>query len=425
VQNGAYPYSVAFSRFEDGCSNIRIPYVKLQGWQAAVIAARDRGASNTEQVISRGFTLGQIEVQGCTYGVNFQQSGHDTTIDLLRTENVYRSFFIYGTENIQANVVSHNPKGRDVPMFAVCDDEANIPLRNIKLKYTNIDSDDTNSKLGIHLYFNGIASGGIIEDIELDIFIRYATSNQMGSVLWIAKRDESFLPDTVGSRGHILRNLHVSAFADGTVSDTGGQGGAVIRTQNGCNWTGETWSNVVFENITFINNDHDRPLTIDPVANADILTFKNLVLPKALNLWGSAQLAPFAPPAGKVAIYRVQCSNLDVYADNSIPVRVIEYRNTKGTIPIGWQGLTIWNKGAPADVEYNLPAATIGLQYSFVRAEPGRTIHIDPYSNEVIRGGGLGKYLSLDSDGCFVTLYCHIEGIWEIIDQAGTTSFEP
>ena len=311
-------------------------------------------------------------------------------------------------------------------MFALCNDEANIPLRNIKLKYTNIDSNDTGNKLGISLFFNGHESGGIIENVDLEIFVRYGTGNQMGSALWIWKQMNDLNVDTGGPRGHQLRNLRVRAFADGEVSNAGQQGGAVIRTQNGVDWTGEIWSNVVFENITIINNKFDAPLIIDPRANADILTFRNVVLPRDLNLWGTAHSAPLAPAAGKVIIDNVHCRNLDEHIGNSLPVRVIEFLQPQTVpLPIGWQSLIISNHGAYTTLEYDLPAATQGLEYSFIRVAPGQTIRIDPNGSEVIRGGAAGKYLSLDSDGCFVTLRCYISGIWEIIDKAGTTSFEP
>jgi len=425
IQDGLYPYSVAFSRFEKGCSNIHIPFLRLQGWQAAVIASRPMNGQNHD--ISRGFTLGQIEVKGCTYGINFQRSGHDTTLDLLRTENVYRSFFIYGTENIEANIISCNPKGRDVNMSAVSKVDENFPLRNIKVKYTNLDSNESENKMAVWLYFWGHCSPGIIEDIDLDINIRYGNPcrRPMGSALWISKMDNDLNTDLGGTRGHILRNVQIKAFTDGQESNDSSEGGAVIRTQNGCDWTGETWSNVIFKDITIVNNTNGISMAIDPRANTDVLTFRNVVLPGALDLWGSSQLSPTAPARGKLIIDAVHCSNLNQYSNNSLPVRMIELLQDQYSIPIGWQGLTFSNPGAFTTTEYNLPLATAGLEYSFVRVAPGQIIRIDPDGNDVIRGGGSGKYLSLDSDGCFVTLHCYISGYWEIIDKSGMTSFEP
>lgn len=461
--DGIYPYGVAFSRFEDGCSNIHIPYVRLQGWQAAIIVSRPHDDPDSA-LISRGFTLGQIDVRGCTYGVNFQRSGHDTTIELLRTENVYRSFFIYGTENIKANVVSLNPKGRDILMNAVCNDDANspLPLRNIKVKYTNIDSNDTGNKLCIDLSFNGNSFEGIIEDVELDIFVRYGTSSQMGAVLWISKYDNFGVADGASPLGHKLRNLRVSAFVDGEPSTAGEehpqggprvQAGAVLRTLKGCDWTGKTWSNVIFKEITVVNNSKATSIIIDPSANTDVLTFRNVVLPGALDLWGSSKQYPIAPDEGKLIIDAVHCSNLNQpVVDQSPPgsppesiiiqpVQVIEFLKDQSDdvdahIPIGWQGLTISNSGANATIGYNLPPAKVGLEYSFIQVTNNSSIRIypnredPPFHKEFIRGGEPwlnyrdGRYLSLDSQGCFVTLRCYITGSWEIIVRGGTIRFE-
>ena len=418
--------SVIFSTFQSNCSNVRIPFLKLQGWMAAVIVIQDSNDPLSREV-SRGFTLGHLEVKDCLYGVNFQRSGYNTTIELLQTENVYRSFFIYGTENIEANIISHNPKGRDVNMSAVSKADGNYPLRNIKVKYTNTDSNDSDHRMAVWLYFGGHGSPGLIENIDLDITIRYGdpTQNPMGAALWISKMNDDIDTDLGGTRGHIFRNVRTKALLEGDASDAFGQGKSPIRTQNGCDWTGETWSNVIFEEITVLNNTNDTSIVIDPRANTDVLTFRNVVLPGALNLWGSSSLAPTSPVSGRVVIDSVQCSNLNQYADNSQAVQVIELLQDQYTLPIGWQGLTISNPGAVTTTEYNLPPAIVGLAYSFVQITSNYSLRLDPQGNENIRGARGGRYLSLDSQGCFVTLHCYITGAWEIVDKAGLTSFEP
>ena len=85
---------------------------------------------------------------------------------------------------------------------------------------------------------------------------------------------------------------------------------------------------------------------------------------------------------------------------------------------------TFHNNGATGGVTYSLPAGTQGLQYTFLRYASFAVL-IDPNGTEIIRGGGAGKYLSLDSNGANVTLRCVVPGIWEIISTNGTTSFEP
>lgn len=80
------------------------------------------------------------------------------------------------------------------------------------------------------------------------------------------------------------------------------------------------------------------------------------------------------------------------------------------------------NTGAGGAIEFDLPALADHLRYTVIRFA-SQTITIDPNASEVIRGGGGGKYLSLDSDGARVTLEAHGSN-WEIIESIGTTSFE-
>lgn len=87
-------------------------------------------------------------------------------------------------------------------------------------------------------------------------------------------------------------------------------------------------------------------------------------------------------------------------------------------------GGTFNNNTASGGVTYSLPAATVGLKFTFARVSTNY-IRIDPNGTNQIRGGGAGKYLSLDTDGTNVTLQCVVATIWEIVSSVGTTSFEP
>jgi hypothetical protein len=87
-------------------------------------------------------------------------------------------------------------------------------------------------------------------------------------------------------------------------------------------------------------------------------------------------------------------------------------------------GGTFSNNTAVGGVEYSLPTTVVGLKFTFVRIS-SNYIRLDPNGTEQIRGGGAGKYLSLDSDGANVTLQCVVANIWEIVSTSGTTSFEP
>jgi hypothetical protein len=101
--------------------------------------------------------------------------------------------------------------------------------------------------------------------------------------------------------------------------------------------------------------------------------------------------------------------------------------NTSATTVIGGAqvGLTLTNTGTANNVTFDMPAAVVGMEYTFLRDSASYVIRIDPNSDENIRGADDGKYLSLDSDGACVKIACVTAGQWEIVHTNGTTAFEP
>ena len=87
-------------------------------------------------------------------------------------------------------------------------------------------------------------------------------------------------------------------------------------------------------------------------------------------------------------------------------------------------GILFNNEGASGTVVLTLPAATVGLNYRAVRTA-SHALRLDPNGSEVIRGGGAGKYLELDTDGDSVELECCVAGEWEIVGGYGTYAYEP
>lgn len=75
--------------------------------------------------------------------------------------------------------------------------------------------------------------------------------------------------------------------------------------------------------------------------------------------------------------------------------------------------------------QWNLPAATPGQRYTFVRMA-SFDMYIDPCGTEYFRPhGGAGAYLQLDTDGDSATIQCFTAGVWEIVAGYGTHVFEP
>lgn len=86
------------------------------------------------------------------------------------------------------------------------------------------------------------------------------------------------------------------------------------------------------------------------------------------------------------------------------------------------------NEGAASIITDTLPnvgATEKGITYTFTRTNGTYAYRIDPNGSDNIRGGGAGKYISLDSNGASITLVNLVGATWDIIASNGTTSFEP
>ncbi len=105
---------------------------------------------------------------------------------------------------------------------------------------------------------------------------------------------------------------------------------------------------------------------------------------------------------------------------------VVNDKSGDFNVGIGDNGRTFTNTGASGTTTaslYNTTADHVGTEITFVR-EASQTFRIDPNGTEIIRGGGAGKYMSLDSDGANVTLRLVSPDVWEVISQFGTITYE-
>lgn len=81
------------------------------------------------------------------------------------------------------------------------------------------------------------------------------------------------------------------------------------------------------------------------------------------------------------------------------------------------------NASATGIVTINLPTAELALKYTMIRSA-SYAFRANPHAAELIRGGGAGKYLELDTDGDNVVLECFTTGIWDIVGGHGTHTYE-
>jgi hypothetical protein len=84
--------------------NVKISSVRGTNMVQAIFAGGFPSATNR----IRNVHIGLLECTNCYYGWNAQNNGDDVVIDLIRTDNVYRSFFVYGVTGVKATIHSYN-----------------------------------------------------------------------------------------------------------------------------------------------------------------------------------------------------------------------------------------------------------------------------------------------------------------------------
>jgi hypothetical protein len=404
---------VVFVALEQGTTGVSMLFNRLDGWSAGLIIARR--VDDPESYRSRGIHIGSLKVSNAFYGINGQLSGDDMVVDLLQTETVYRSYFMYGVSNLRVNIVSRNPQSPvDVPVAAAY----GFNLENVEINYTNVDSTATGGGDCIWIGFTGQAPM-VIQNVSIHAHIRWgAGGSPMGNGVVLYKFDDASHPDNM-DRGHTVRNLKISGLFDAS-----GLNKQALTTYE--NWgAGEYWSNIALEDITVINNQAVAPIQFHVKPLVDRIVLRNVVVPNAIDLYGTGDIAAFAPTTGQVEVQNCKCVNLDDYIPNVgiLPIRTLIANTATVSVQEAYTGKLLTNYGAGSITTYHLPPADVGLSYRFARRVPF-AIRIAPNGTDTIRGGSMGKYLSLDSDGTFVCLLCVMPGFWEVICVAGATSFK-
>jgi hypothetical protein len=251
---------VAFSIFEKGCQNIKIPSLKLsRGFNSGLLVKRL--ASDPPEDISSGFDIGQLDLTSTIYGINAQYSGENMVVQSLKTNGVYRSFFIYGTKHVKATIQSTNSTSPyDVPLAA----SEGVGLEDIDIDYTNIDSRFSQVSQGVLLTHAGHTRPTVIKDIRIKLNVKYAAASQMAYAFTYQKELDGRSPGiAIGSpldtedRGHMLSNLFVTGLIDGTPI----RGVPVAIGEPGTLWgVGDYIYDIVLKDLYVVNNVQDQPI---------------------------------------------------------------------------------------------------------------------------------------------------------------------
>jgi len=131
VQSG-----VRFSYFTNECQGVSIDDVTFWGGLAFVQVYKDPadGYGPTNQ--ARGFRIGRVRVKNAWYGINCQYNGDDFMVENLETDEVHRSYFIYGVRHHKAFIRSKNNVAEDVAIGSL----DGFGCENIDIDYINTDS---------------------------------------------------------------------------------------------------------------------------------------------------------------------------------------------------------------------------------------------------------------------------------------------
>lgn len=392
--------------FREGCHDIDLPYNSFEGGTIVAVGFR-KAYDDPDADRCYNIHIGTLTVKNQTYGISCQYSGDNMVVDNLYAENVSRSYFPYGIRGHRVKIVAKDCPGGNANIAAYM----GVDTEDIDLTY--IDRDSTASGVGNYkvMLTWPDTSETTIRNVKLNLDIRYLDGEQSGSYA------VSLIPG--GGTKHGLENLEISGIIDGTPYHSGAMH---IQTADWAWETSHAWQGIVFRNLILINNTIGSRFSLGALTGHAV--FDNVYSDQPIAITNTA--ADGAPETGLIEYRNCRFPNLyknrlDILA-GAYGLEVITAPSGK-TIPAGYQGHTIANIGATGTVTYVLPAAVAGMQFAFSRIA-SYAVRVDPNGSEVIRGGGAGKYASLDTDGGRLHLRCHTDGIWDLISSYGTISYE-
>ena len=402
------------------CDGVAIPYLRVKN----VLAALQASVPNTTAG-SRNIVIGTIEATGCIYGVNCSNSGSNMVINNLVTDGCGRSYFVYGISHTKVNIRSKNFKFSADASISTISNGYNV-IYDHEINYLN-NSSSSSASVGVgvlvaHSFIEGVA--GNISNVRVNIQMNLDGTGA-GSAFEYTKYDTSGNPDPL-DRGHVLTGLKVSGIVYGTPSF----GAAIQFGQNGTVFgSGDTISQINVEDVRVLYNTSES-ISIQrvlPSLKGNFYLNKIQAITN-INTLGGSNPATYTSTDENARLFvsDVVCKNIDSYdaVAGVNGVKTFVANTSPVTVRQQYSNLTLTNQYSGGPIDYNLPLATVGLQFSFAQVS-ANPMYIFPNGTDFIRGGGAGKYLALVDTGTSVTIFCRSSGIWEIIQVNGTTSFQP
>lgn len=406
-----------FVRCVNGCRNINLPNNRVVNSLSGFICSKLVG--DPDSMRCQNIHIGNLEVVHCWYGINGQWSGDFLKCDNLRTDGVHRSCFFYGASNQDITIWSKDHVSKDVSMGTA----QGIATENVTINYhSGVDSYECGNAAKVVIGFSG-NTASLFRNYRINLDVAYKSSgNTGGAALLIYKASDAGSADA-SDRGHYMRDVTISGTVTGAASYAG-DGSRSIGTDVNCGWGGgDYFSNIRLENLT-INGAAGSTALFNFGGLIDSFSLKNVNSTHSIAVFQSVS-DPRLPHTGTVVLDNVKCANRYAYdvTDSVMPLDNIRgVGGATDTVRAGWVGKTISNLGNGGAIEWDLPAATVGAKYRFVRQD-AQILDVDPNGSEVIRGGTAGQILRMNTAGNVVQLECLIAGIWEITAIQGAVSY--
>lgn len=246
---------------------------------AAVIRANTGSQAAPFSNRVQNITIDSLTATDCYYGYLSSQNGDNVNILSLTATNTIRSFFVFGVDNVQANVKSydHPQSSADILITTFYRNTTNIKVRyiptgNLSTEYlVAVQHVKTTAPNNV----NGPASGKVIENI----YIYFDDSDSNGGNLSITLREVDTVGSVSSTSPHIMQNVKIEGK---TVRFNGNSPDAIVNTPTSFAEPGRLYiDNSFFDYYAAAVSNVSQPFSLfewlqqNPIANWQISMGRN------------------------------------------------------------------------------------------------------------------------------------------------------
>lgn len=421
-----------FVKFMETSMNLTVDNIHLDGgYRSAVSCFMADTLAGANSLRCENVRIGNIYAEQCTYGVQLH-GACNVQIDNLKTNGCGRSMYLEGGKNIKANVYSKNPKLTEDVAMGIRKSAATGNMENVEINYyrgaESTACHASNTGVSIGFSNTGTGTSSTIRNVKINLDVEYAGSGTTGTQAFkIYKTDAAGDLDTE-DHGWLLENLELTGTVKG---DPSSADNILMNLGYSCNW-GVTvadgtdyWRNIRIKN--FYTNSTKAAYGSLRALHGELMILDGV---KSAANWIFDQNQSAGTPQDIGRIEFINCSIPNLWIDYTAGstascLQLIDIGTDKTLAATATSSSRYFTNrvGGGASVTFTLPAATVGLEFNFIRMGAGALI-VDPNGTETIGGGGAGKNISLDTNNACVKLKCIVAGNWAMFERAGTITAE-